>query len=65
VWADLLRSLNPRPHPPEHWSEDFWPSWAAHPSKFCGFHDSDSPPAFQVLHRGEWIHPDDVDADLA
>jgi hypothetical protein len=41
----------------------FWPSWAAHPSKFCGFHDSDSPLAFQVLHHGEWVHPDDVDLD--
>jgi hypothetical protein len=54
----------PSPHPPEHWSEDFWPPWAAHPSKFCGRHDGDSPLAFQVLHRGDWIHPDDVDAGL-
>jgi hypothetical protein len=51
------------PHPPEHWSEDFWPSWAAHPSKFCGSHDVDDVVAFKVLHRGEWVYPDDVDLD--
>jgi hypothetical protein len=27
------------------------------------YHDGDSPLAFLVLHRGEWVHPDDVDAD--
>jgi hypothetical protein len=51
------------PHPPEHGSEDYCPSWAAHPSKFCGSHDVDDVVAFKVLHRGEWVYPDDVDLD--
>jgi hypothetical protein len=38
-------------------------SWAAHPSKFCGSHDVDGAVAFKVLHRGEWVYPDDVDLD--
>ena len=37
--------------------------WAAHPSKFCGSHDVDDVVAFKVLHRGEWVYPDDVDLD--
>jgi hypothetical protein len=49
------------PYLPAHWSESFWPSWAAHPSKFCGPHDGGSPIVFLVRHRGEWVHPDDVD----
>jgi hypothetical protein len=49
------------PYLPAHWSEDFWPSWAAHPSKFCGRpHDGGSPIVFRVHYRGEWVHPDDA-----
>jgi hypothetical protein len=34
-----------------------------YPSKFCGSHDVDDAVAFKVLHRGEWVYPDDVDLD--
>ena len=52
--------------PPKHWSESFWPNWAAHPSVFCGPCDSSAYPDFNVRWNGEWMHPDDaifVDVD--
>jgi len=51
---------------PKHWSESFWPNWAAHPSVFCGPCDSSAYPDFNVRWNGEWMHPDDaifVDVD--
>jgi hypothetical protein len=33
---------------PRHWSESFWPNWAAHPSVFCDPGDSSAYPVFNV-----------------
>jgi hypothetical protein len=54
---------------PKHWSESFWPNWAARTSVFCGpcdMCDSSAYPDFNVRWNGEWMHPDDaifVDVD--
>jgi hypothetical protein len=48
--------------PPKHWSESFWPNWAAHPSVFCDPGDSSAYPVFifNVRWNGEWMHPDNT-----